>query len=379
MKKFNVTLILLLFMIVSPLGLLLTGCGATPVGKIESVKFYSNKYEEGRAVFELDIDSKTMLTYKVNPSSYKGEIAFGVWGPNASNILTYEMDNMTGEFRIKTLDFQPVEVRVGINKDSEGNFETVLDTCVVRLKTYPNGIYVNKGGDKSEDIYLNALGSSALHIYGDFGDGEMKELSDEDYNFEVTSEDISIIDVKNSTRLQITSLKNKIAEADVTVKLLNYKGEPLGDDYYSVTFHVKVILPSSRSVAMLEGYSDFIKDGDEITIHLSKGSGINTEIVGTNNEYYCLHFGMELFSNSGQSDEVYQGVKEYDITCTCTQDTYTKIDNEQKIFKVRKPGTTNSLSVNIILVTTTTTGKNSNNGVYRMQFTVNFVFDEVAV
>ena len=76
MNKLKRILVSLCLALLLPLGLVFTGCGATPSNEVRGVFFDSDYYDEetGYAIFELDQGRPTKLEYKVNPSSWSGYI-----------------------------------------------------------------------------------------------------------------------------------------------------------------------------------------------------------------------------------------------------------------------------------------------------------------
>ena len=368
MKKLKYFSLILLLIVISPLCIFLSGCGATPVNDIKAVYFDSNIYDEetGYAVFELDLNTPTTLACKTNPSGWQGTLVFNAINLNPTNAQYFDLDANSGVFTIMNTNYQPVEVQVLIYIQTAGSVESIEDRCIVRQKVYPNAIYLNEDRDTEATLYINSLGAQTLHIFGNFGGGVITELSETDYNFKVESSDISVITVPDSSRLKIRSLKSKIDDVDVTISLLNSKMEVI--EGYVLTLHVKVVLPSSSSVATFEGYDDFIFDGDEITINID--DSFDTSIIG-GSTYYNLKFEIELFSDQGISSDVYLDPEEYDITCTSNQERYRIIDNDNSIFQIRKPQNSDSL---VVEVTIATSAINNSSNVYKMSFTIIFNF-----
>lgn len=370
MKKFKLVLAILLFAIFSPAIVMLAGCGATPINNVKAVYFDTNLYDDdtGYAVFELDLNKPTILTCKVNPSGWNGELVFNAVNLSPTNANYFDLDAHSGQFTIINENYQTVEVQVLINIDVAGSIRTIEDRCYVKQKIYPSQIYFSKEKYTEQTIYINSLGAHSLHVYGNFGRGEINEISESEFNFKVISNDNSIINVPDSSRLKIYSQQSKIKEVDVEIYLLDTFGEEKGDKYH-LTLHVIVVLPTSDSLATFEGYDSFIQNGDEIDITID--NTFDSSIIG-GSTYYNLKFDFELFSTSGQSKQVYISSDEYTITCTSNQESYRNIDNENRIFQVRKPQNSNNLSIDITIATS---ANNVDKQVYKMSFKINFHFD----
>ena len=372
MKKIKYIFLTLLLFFVTPLCLTLTGCGATPVSEVKAIYFDSDIYDEktGYAVFELDCDVPTQLPYKINPSGWSGELLFNAVKNGQNKAPYFDLNEASGVFTIMDeASYQITEVQVIIYVSVKGKIVSFEDRCLVKLKKYPIQIFVNEDRDTEAQIYLNAGGAHTLHIYGNFGNGDVRELAESDYNFNVMSSDNSVLIVPNISRLTIKSLKNRIDEVKFTVKLLDAKGNERGENFVLI-YNVKVVLPASYSVATFEGYDNFIFDGD--TVDITIDNTFDSSLVG-NSYYYDLDFDVELFSNNGISNEVYLDKSEYEVICTSNQERYRIIDNENMVFQVRKPQNSNTLQVS---VTIATTAINNANNVYKMSFVINFHFSD---
>lgn len=380
MNKMKHIILIFLLSLIAPLCFVITGCGATPIDDIQAVYFDSEIYDEetGYAVFELDYNVPTQLPYKVNPSGWSGMVAFNAQRIGQESAPYFDLDLETGVFKIiDEINFKTTEVDIVINVISDGVTTQLKDTCIVKMKKYPLQLCVNEERQNKKDVYLNANGACTLDIYGYFVEYDKDnkkiestiQLSESDYKFEVTSSDPSTLSVPNSSRLDIISRKTRIDKVTVKVQLLNSQGEII--EGYSVTYNVIIVLPASKSFAYLDGYDGFIYDGDKIDIYLD--DSINKSEIGSS-IYYNLGFDIELLSDSGLTNDVYLEEKEYTLVCTSTEEKYRIIDNENKIFRIRKPLTydpNEGLEVTIILVTS---ANNSLNNVYKMSFTATFYF-----
>ena len=406
MKKLKYLFLTLLFVFATPLCLMLTGCGPTPISDIKAVYFDSDMYDEatGYAVFELDYNVPTLLTYKINPSGWSGNVQFNAIKNGQDKAPYFDLNEATGEFTImdKTA-YQVTEVQILINVPVDGKMVQYLDTCIVKMKTYPTQIFVDENREVEKEIYLNAHGSCSLDVYGFFGYEPLRDesgkiqldefdkiiytntpiinqLSDNEYKFDLKCSDESVLEIPDPTRLTIHSLKDKIDEVIVVIKLLNSKGEPI--EGFVLTYKIKIVLTASSSYATFEGYNSFILDGegygeedkDKIIINLNESFGIKK--IGES-DYYALDFRIGgLFSNSGVSNSVFLNPEVYEIVCTSNQESYRYIDNENSVFYIRKPKNIdklgNELQVDVSIVTS---ANNKDGKVYKMSFCLTFRFE----
>jgi len=271
-KIFMVLAITLLF----PFALLLTGCGATPVNSVNAVYFESNLYDEetGYAVFEVDLNVETELTFKINPSVWEGyEPVYAVvrGGEKEENRSRFRLEY--GKITVLNPKFEEITVRIYVNE-----FE---DTCIIRLKEYPTDIFLTDDTKVKESTdYVNAGGVYTLHVYGQYtvpkvdeegnvvkdGKGDIvtenviRELGDDRYNFLVESSDKTVIDVLDNSRLKVCSLKHKIESATVTISLLDTTGKVRGETFV-LKLKLNVVLSPNSSIVTMDGFGEFVEKG----------------------------------------------------------------------------------------------------------------------
>ena len=134
MNKIKKLCFVMVFALVMPLLATLAGCGATPSSEITGIVFDTMIYEDGVAVFEIDQGVTTDLTYKIFPSSASGYKVYfdpiDKGTPTNSSRFTFE----DGKITIDKPEFEDVRYKVRV-----GEF---TDTCIIRLKKYPNRIKV---------------------------------------------------------------------------------------------------------------------------------------------------------------------------------------------------------------------------------------------
>lgn len=369
MKKANKIFLSLAFLLMLPFVMLLSGCGATPINDVRAVYFESNLYDEetGYAVFEVDLNEPTKLTFKINPSSWSG------YSPTYAVIKFGESEENRSRFRLEdgfvtvlNSHFEEITVRISVN-DRE-------DTCIVRLKQYPTEIYLTKDTRLTEfSDFINANGDYTIHVFGKFVTKnkeetieEIRELTDDVYNFDVESSNETSIYVLNRNRLKVCTLKSRIEETVVTIKLLDTKGE-LKNENCVLKLKLSVVLSPSTSFVKLSCYDKFISSGDVVELKL-KDLNLDTETIGSS-EYYKFTYISELFSSMG----VYISNEEYTTIVTSNQDSFIRIDNENNVIKVRQPSGANSFSA---VITFYSSANQSSGDSYSFSFTINFTFSE---
>ena len=243
-----------------PLGLVLTGCGATPSNEVRGVFFDSDYYDEetGYAVFWIDYNNPTQLKYKVNPSSWSGYIPeFQVIksGINYNNVDRFKLE--AGAVTINNYAFEDIIVQISLND--------FTDMCIVKLKKYPERIFfLDENQEESIEGYM-AIGSNSLykfHIFGQFsGEDEPRELSENEYTFNVVSSNETVISVFDPKRLTVATVKTRAETATVSIQLLTAKGEALNNE--TLTFKFDVIPIISEARFLIDGYDNFITGTEE--------------------------------------------------------------------------------------------------------------------
>lgn len=261
----------LVLCLVLPFTMLVSSCGATPTNDANAVTFVSEKYDsQGRAVFEVDLDTPTKLTYKVNPSTWSGYTVTYSNDANAENRRRFVLSD-SGVIRVSSKDdganFKDLVVEISINGHK--------DSCVVKLKKYPNRIYVT-----NPTISVSAQGMVKLDVYGEFaGETTPRTVTESEYKFRVTSSDVTKIQVPNSDRLTLHAVCPNSASVKVTVELLDTTENVKKIDETELKFEVIVnVFPNAdRFEIKLDGASDLIKENGE-NVSLS-ASGIAREGV----------------------------------------------------------------------------------------------------
>lgn len=217
MKKLKYLFTALILALLMPAMFILSGCGATSTNQVRGVFFDTKLYDDdGIAVFEVDYNTETELTYKVNPSTgsgYKPIYQTLKSGENEENRTRFELVN--GKITITSRDFEEITVQITLNG--------YKDVCKIRLKQYPDSIFfLDADGNQISTLNSQICADSydVIHVYGSFG-GEVRELTDERYIFNVVSTDETIISVPNINRLTIYTLKSHPSDCAVTITLLN--------------------------------------------------------------------------------------------------------------------------------------------------------------
>ena len=289
-KKLKALFMSLLLVMVMPAVLILSGCGATPANEILGVTFVSPNYDEetGLAVFEVDINVATPLTYKFNPSSGSGyAVTYAIKECPAQNLSRFTLKD--GVINVVSSAFEDIKVDIYANGQ--------VDTCIVKLKKYPTSMFLYDVDGVSEtkdlEISINALSTYTINPVGRFLDASgrsyVKPLLEYDYSFEVTTSDPTIIDVPLQNRLKINAVTAKPSTADITVKLLNTAGQVL----QTVNIKVNVVLNASHASVILDGYGEFVADGDEIEINANV-----LEVDDDDN--YIIGYQVFAFSSDGR-------------------------------------------------------------------------------
>lgn len=289
-KKLKALFMSLLLVMVMPAVLILSGCGATPANEILGVTFVSPNYDEetGLAVFEVDINVATPLTYKFNPSSGSGyAVTYAIKECPAQNLSRFTLKD--GVINVVSSAFEDIKVDIYVNGQ--------VDTCIVKLKKYPTSMFLYDVDGVSEtkdlEISINALSTYTINPVGRFLDASgrsyVKPLLEYDYSFEVTTSDPTIIDVPLQNRLKINAVTAKPSTADITVKLLNTAGQVL----QTVNIKVNVVLNATNASVILDGYGEFVSNGDEIEIDANA-----LEVDGDGN--YVIGYQVFAFSSDGR-------------------------------------------------------------------------------
>ena len=228
-----------LMVVLLPLSMVLTGCGATPKNNVLGVAFESMIYDEetGYAVFEVDKNLETPLEYKVFPSTCTGyKVYFDpVDKGTAENSARFTFEN--GKITVNSDTFEEVTYKVRI-----GDY---TDTCIVRLKTYPISIRPEKSS-----MVIGAYEAASINVIATFmnpnGLTYTRNISESDFNFKVEPADETIIRVDNENRLKFRSIRSKAAETSVKVSLMDATGEK-----ELLSFEIDVTITQNADTAYL--------------------------------------------------------------------------------------------------------------------------------
>lgn len=408
-KKLSKFLLILAFFVLFPITML-TGCGATPINSANAVKFESDMYDEttGYAVFEVDLNVTTELTFKVNPSIWSGYVVQlheieDDYNNETDNHINYDLDRnnldedgnvVDGKklyITVTNKNFMQIKVRITVTISDGVALE---DYCLIRLKEYPSEIYLNQetlATEKSD--YINAGGVYNIKVFGKFTEKEIvkvendgitsleikektviREITDDKYHFLVESNDETALSVLDSSRLKVCSLKYKIENATITIKMIDNLGNEKGEDF-TLKLNLKVVLSPKSALISIDGYDKFIKGNSDITnssvnevitIDLNLANLETEQIHGST--YYKTNLKIELFDASN----IYISGDEYSFTCVSDQQSFVVFDNDNKTIKFRKQDEKTEELTAVIVVTTSAnlaTGES-----YSASFTLKCIF-----
>ena len=272
-KVFSTFVMVLALCLVLPLTMLFSGCGATPTNDVNAVNFVSNNYDnQGRAIFEVDLNVPKTLTYKVNPSTWSGySVTYGN-DATAENRRYFELKD--GVVTVGDSRFVPIIVEININDHK--------DSCVVKLKEYPIKVYTDQ-----TNIELPAQGMYAIDVLGEFaGETAPRHLTESEFNFKVVSNDETKVQVPNSDRLMIYAVCSNAATTKITVSLLDESGKTK----FSFDINVKVVQSASKVALKVDGVDKFIKEGDTLNFSAASMQKENGSLV--------LGYSVNFFSST---------------------------------------------------------------------------------
>lgn len=265
MKNLKRYALCFLLVLIIPIALLLSGCGATSTNEARGVFFDGNLYDEEDVIFEVDLNTETELTYKVNPSSWSGYKAVYQTlksGENEENRTRFELKD--GKITVTDPNFEEITVQITLNG--------YKDVCKIRLKEYPTEIFLlNENGERVSEVNktICADGYDNIHVYGLFaGNSEPVELKDDRFNFKLTSSDSTVIEIPNDNRLTVYTLKTKPEASEVQINLLDSSGN---SKFGTLKIKYNVVPKVAGSYISLDGYGHFITDEtEEIEVNLNK-------------------------------------------------------------------------------------------------------------
>lgn len=258
MNKFKRIVLAIIFGLMLPATAFLTACGATPSSAITGIVFDAKKYDEnGVAVFEVDRGVTTDLEYKIFPSSASGyKVYFDpIDKGTAENSSRYKFED--GQITVNQDNFEDVRYRVRVGEYS--------DECIIRLKEYPVEIWTDE-----TEITINTDSIKAINVSARFknalGNYTTKNITEEDYDFLVETDDETIINIPNENRLKFSAIRNEAATANVTVTILNTMG---GRKDLKFNIKVNVVPNISNAYVIMTGVSKNIYNGDEVELNYS--------------------------------------------------------------------------------------------------------------
>ena len=251
MNKIKKLCYLMVLALVFPIVSVLVGCGATPSSEITGIVFDTLLYEDGVAVFEVDQGVTTDLKYKIFPSTASGYKVYfdpiDKGTPTNSSRFTFE----DGKITVDKPEFEDVRYKVRV-----GEF---TDTCIIRLKKYPNRIYT-----PDTDIMLNTNDVKVINVMAEFENSPVpRSIREDEFDFLVETSDETIINIPNENYLKIIPIRNGLASAKVTVTLLNKQKEKTDLKF---EINVRVVQNISDSKVIMSGVDHFVKDGDMVEV-----------------------------------------------------------------------------------------------------------------
>ena len=251
MNKIKKLCYLMVLSLVFPIVSVLVGCGATPSSEITGIVFDTLLYEDGVAVFEVDQGVITDLKYKIFPSTASGYKVYfdpiDKGTPTNSSRFTFE----DGKITIDKPEFEDVRYKVRV-----GEF---TDTCIIRLKKYPNRIYT-----PDTDIMLNTNDVKVINVMAEFENSPVpRSIREDEFDFLVETSDETIINIPNENYLKIIPIRNGLASAKVTVTILNKQKEKTDLKF---EINVRVVQNISDSKVIMSGVDHFVKDGDTVEV-----------------------------------------------------------------------------------------------------------------
>ena len=250
----------LIFAVSLPVIAFLTGCGATPSGKITGILFEAMKFDEatGLPVFEVDKDVSTELEYKIYPSTASGYKVYFDPVTKGTSENTSRFTFKDGTIIVNDEDFEEIQYKI-----RAGNYS---DTCIIRLKEYPVEITTDK-----PTMVVNSFDIVPINVRAKFINSleevSYRNITESDYDFLVETSDETIIQIPNENRLKFCPVRNGKSQAEVTVTLLNVQGEKTG---FSFKISVQVIQRVSQAFVTMSGVSDILEDGDTATVVFDK-------------------------------------------------------------------------------------------------------------
>ncbi len=327
MKKIKPFVMALFLGVIFPLAVLLTSCGVNLSSEVKGVSFVSNVYDDetGYAVFEVDLNEPTMLEYKVYPSSWSSEVRFSTIDFNGLDNTELFERTEDGVVTVYSSDFREIVVEIIVGE--------YRDRCIVRLKEYPTEIYVEE-----TDVTINAMGSYTVHVFGVFetsdGGTETRELKEDEFNFLVSSSDEQVINVDNSSRLKINSVREKSGTAEVTISLLNVAKSSVklstGGDEITTTLTVTTVERVNEAFFLTNKTSElFLLSDSEAVINIYASQFTEGTDLTITDDVYVFEISYEYYLVSENNTFLNNG---YTHSCSSTNRSITFDEENQKMY-----------------------------------------------
>ena len=350
MKKIKKVIFSLTVLSICFLSFIFAGCGVTPLNKVQSVRFVSEKYEvrdDGirYAVFEADLNREIELKIKLTPSSWSGyqvKIQDHILGDTDTNKT--RINRRDNKVVIREEEFEYATYKVSLD-------ENRYDYCVVYLKKYPTGIgLLNEAGDgfiENPKIYLPIGSSIKLEPYGLFGD-QMKRLVEGEYNYELSSNNPTAVKVEDSKLFTISAVKQSVGKTTVVFKLKNQSQEDKFE--FSVDVFVIENASASQSFTYIYGTDKFLTNNSNITV--------DKTTLEVEDNFYLIGYENYLFSSAGNYVFNEQAI----ITCNSQS---VVINNSNKTIKLSDDFISGTLEFIVWCPTT-----NNQNNTYTFSITI---------
>lgn len=275
MKKTNITKFLMAIFICI-IGLLtFTGCDVEGSSTMQGLYFVKD-------VYYVDLNVDTFLDYKVYPSTASDYIV-SVEIDKTDPVLSQYYNISNGIIRIYNKDFGDKSIQVNLKSNE---FE---DSCLVKLREYPTSISFNSA---TQNIVAGGL--KTLEIEGVFKK-QSRLCYEDEFNYKITSSNPSVVQVIDSDRLLVAST-GRMGESDITVEILNGKGEDL-----SLKAKTTIRCENNISYSFATVGNDVVKNKDEIVVSNGAGSRMPVAVKYFDNKNFLLEndkFTVQLSNNS---------------------------------------------------------------------------------
>lgn len=223
-----------------------TGCDVEGSSTMQAIYFVKD-------VYYVDYDVETYLDYKVYPSTASDYIVSFALDTDYTDLTQYFYFN-NGNIRIHNRKFGNSSIKVNIKSNE---FE---DSCEVRLREYPSSISF-----ESSSQTIPAGGLKTLEVDGIF-ETESRFCAEDEFNYKITSSNPSVIEVIDSDRLLVAST-GRMGESDITVEILNGKGQDL-----SLKAKTTIKCENNISYSFATIGNDIVKNNEDLVITAEAGN-----------------------------------------------------------------------------------------------------------